>query len=185
MKRLAYQPALSTAALALILASCASSPIKQLVCENKDGEVLSEIIFDPKEKVVYEYDEFSESLKPIDSLPTYLVGLSDNEWEVAFTDSGKIKEKTVINGGNQPYGLIDIVYLTEFDLRTLTYEEEKIETKSKLKDIEDAESDAAYKAAIAHNLEVVNAGSVVDKTTTKTIGTCRYVAPNATNVFDG
>ena len=141
MKWLTYQPAV--AALALILVSCASSPIKQLVCENKDGEVLQEIIFDPKEKVVYEYDEFIESLKPIDDLPTYLVGLLDNEWEVAFIDSGKIKVKTVIQGGNQPYGLIDVVYLTEFHLRKLTYQQEKIETNSKLKDIEDAESDAA------------------------------------------
>lgn len=179
MKRITYQPA--AAALALILASCSSSPIKQLVCNNEEGEVVQEIVFDPKDKVVYQYDQFTESLKPVEPAVDDLY----DEWEIAFTDSGKIKQRRFIKGADPAYGLINLETLSEINLRELTYKREEIEKNSKLKDIETAESIAAQKAIIDQNLEVANAGSIIDTNTTTTKGTCKYVTPKITNVFDG
>lgn len=174
-----FSPA--AAALALILASCSSSPIKQLVCNNEEGELVKEIIFDPKDKVVYQYDQFTESLKPVNPAVDDLY----DEWEIAFTDSGKIKQRRVINGAQPVYGLISLETLSEINLRELTFQRKEIEKNSKLKDIETVESIAAQKAIIDHNLEVANAGSVIDANTTTTKGTCKYVTPKITNVFDG
>ena len=170
----------SAAALALILASsCASSPIKQLECTNEEGELIDRIFFDPKDKVAYQYDHFTESLKPVDPA---VDGLYD-EREIVFTDSGKIKERRLINGSDPEYGLISFESLSEINLRELTFQMEEIKSNSKLKDIEAAESIAEKKAIIDRNLEVANSGSVIDTTTTTTKGTCKYVTPKTTNVL--
>ena len=180
MKRLTYQPAI--AALALILASCSSSPIKQLVCNNEEGKVVQEIIFDPKDKVVYEYDEFSESLKPL--IKPSIDGFYD-EWEIAFTDSGKIKHKRVVKGEYPLYGLVSLKTLIEINLQKLAFKGEEIETNSKLKDITAAEGAAAIDEVTAHNLKIINSSSTIEKNTTTTKGTCKYVTPKITKVFEG
>ena len=148
MKRLTYQPAV--AALALILASCASSPIKHLVCNSEQGkDHTDQILFDPEKKIVYEYDEFTEMLKPITKPESFDV------FDYVFTDSGRLKIK--IGRINKNYFSWTIV--NSIDLSTLSFTQETTNI---------THWDGPDKTEIE-----------------KSSGTCKYVTPKITKVFEG
>ena len=156
-------------AAALLLASCSTSPIKKVVCTDEQGETLTAAIYDPDKKVVYEYDQFSETLKPYKADDFY------KEAEVAVTDSGKLKERKVV-GDAVLFGE-QIEYDTMIDTKKLTAEVKESNVKSKLKPgITPAERE--------HNSRVLETGgSSIERTSTTRTGTCKFVKPETTAVL--
>jgi len=137
-------------AAALLLASCSGSPIKKLVCERQKGDPEPmEFIYDPQAKILYEYDEFSETLIPAQIF-------WEEEFQVVFTDSGKLKQKIV--GGS-----LELMRVTEFtivDLKNKTYK------------------------AILEREKFLPGGSEIERVTESFEGTCKSLEPETTNVFE-
>ncbi len=167
MKR--FAPIAAIAVASLLLVSCSTSPIKRIVCTDEQGETLTGAIYDPERKVVYEYDHFTETLKPYEADDLYKVN------EVAVTDSGKLKERKVM-GDIALFGEQN-EYDTVIDTKKLTAEITESNVKSKIKI-------GSSRADREHNSKVLESGDpVFDRTSTTETGTCKFVNPETTQIF--
>lgn len=150
MKWFTYHPVIGAVSLALILSSCSISTVKQLDCVNKQKKDLREqILFDPEKKIVYEYDEFTEMLKPVKKPERFEV------FNYVFTDSGKLKIKM----GDIDKRFFSWTSVMSIDLSTLSFTQET---------------------------KMTTHWDGPDKTEIETSsGTCKYVRPKITKVFEG
>ena len=160
-------------AVALLLASCSTSPIKRIVCKDSQGEIVVGATYDLEAKELYEYDEFTETLKPANKRGWM------KEFDVAFPDSGTIKIKSVV-GDMEPS---QVETVTVIDPRNKTAKAESTTQRSKLPDLEDL-SDKEFEEALVEIRKTLDSGeSTIESKTEKVTATCEFVEPKTTTVF--
>ncbi len=163
-----------------LLVGCSSSPIKSVECTVEGVDKPEVITFDRTAGEVYEFDSFSEMLKPMTDFKKEDKNTTD-ELTSVITDSGKIKIRKL---ASDTYGPRAYQWRLEqtIDLNTMTYVQVEEESKSKLITIKYQWGDE-LKKALEHNLRVLDSGETDDIEIQQKIGTCKYVTPRSTTVF--
>ncbi len=169
-----------TAAALALLVGCSSSPIKSIECAIEGEEKPEVVIFDKTTGEVYDFDEFSETLKPIAVDFEKNRGDEKDELTTALTDSGKLKIRQFLEGNGK---LVSLSFEETIDLQKMTYSSIDKTKTSKLEEVEYLWG-KSLSDAIAHNKQVLESGeSVIEVKTETRKGTCRYITPQTTKVF--
>ena len=160
-------------AAALLLASCSTSPIKRIVCKDSQGKTVVAATYDLEAKEIYEYDEFTETLKPAQKQGWM------EEFNVAFPESGTIKIQTSV--GNLEPSQVNELYV--IDPRNKKAKLEVTTRRSKLPDLEGLDGKEFDDALVEFDKIIKSGESTIESKTEKTTATCEFVEPKTTTVF--